>query len=487
MVEFTDYFNREVTPSTEYTRTSFKDSSDYPKQEEFIISAKDRKYDRQYFSMYQYRFKNLKERIIGNAIQKWGDGTKRVNGQTIVKQDKILDITSGKLCWVVGTVFCDLKDKLNIFQDVEKGIDDVLPLVPDSYVGDDENSMTTMLEDESGRAILHNEEFLSKNILVTGCIVGVLGIEILAGIFEIMDIVYPEASPQKPLTLKASEGKGKVAIVSGLNLEEGVDADLKLELLKQYVTGSLGLSEDSKTASSVCRLIIAGDSVKPIKEMSDRSNRDFVTTNNYGSKNISQYNPESLVKFDEFLREILVSLPVSVMPGNNDMGEICLPQQPLHKSLFHSNARYLNGEYLERLTNPYWFNFGELRVLGTSGQNVHDILKYLSKNTTAAPELILKIMESHIKWQNFIPTAPDTLYCYPFDNSDPFTLVDETPHVYFVGNQQQYASEVYTYASTTTGNSGSVRLVSVPRFSETGELVLLDLDTLETEVVQILL
>lgn len=53
-----------------------------------------------------------------------------------------------------------------------------------------------MLEDESGRAILHNDEFFKKNLLVSGCIVAILGVEVQAGIFEIMDIIYPTVSEQ---------------------------------------------------------------------------------------------------------------------------------------------------------------------------------------------------------------------------------------------------------------------------------------------------
>ncbi|KAK6456951.1 DNA polymerase delta small subunit [Scheffersomyces xylosifermentans] len=478
MVEYTDYLNKGVSePGEVSTRATVEYQSDYPKRSEFTIASNERKYDHQFFSMYQYRFKELKERIFDNALQKWGDGTRKIDGQTIRRQDKILDITSGQLCWVIGTVFCDLKNKLNILQDVDKGVDDVLPIPPDSYVGDDEEAITVMLEDESGRAILHNEGFLDKNILVTGCIVAVLGMEIQAGIFEIMDVVYPEAAPQKPLKSNLEGSNKKIAIVSGLSIDEGVEGDLRLEILKQYLIGGLGSSEDSNDTSSITRLIIAGDSIKPIQEVGDRENRDFITTNNYGSKNISQYNPESLIKFDEFLSEILISLPVSVMPGNNDLSEICLPQQPMHRSLFRKNAQYLNGEYLESLTNPYWFNIDNLRILGTSGQNVDDVLKYLPKTLS---KLILTIMESHIKWQNFIPTAPDTLYCYPFNDKDPFTFVDETPHVYFAGNQMKYGSEAIPLK-----NGGTVRIISVPKFSETGEFVILDLESLETEVVKI--
>ena len=68
--------------------------------------------------------------------------------------------------------------------------------------------------------------------------------------------------------------------------------------------------------------------------------------------------------------------------------------------------------------------------------------------------------------------------CYPFQDKDPF-VIEECPHVYFVGNQPRYETAMIE------GPVGQeVRLISVPKFKETGELVLLDTDTLETEIVK---
>ncbi|KAM9895725.1 hypothetical protein OXX69_004754, partial [Metschnikowia pulcherrima] len=75
-----------------------------------------------------------------------------------------------------------------------------------------------------------------------------------------------------------------------------------------------------------------------------------------------------------------------------------------------------------------------------------------------------------------IPTAPDTLYCYPFEDQDPFTL-DETPHLYVVGNQVESGSD-----SLDLGRY-KVHLVSVSKFSETGEVVLVNMKTFETKIV----
>jgi len=58
-------------------------------------------------------------------------------------------------------------------------------------------------------------------------------------------------------------------------------------------------------------------------------------------------------------------------------------------------------------------------------------------------------------------------------------LIKECPHVFFVGNQPQFATTVID------GPAGQqVRLIAVPPFKQTGTLVLLDAETLEVELVQ---
>lgn len=482
-MSFEEYINNDIDTLGEIVdRANTEFLEEFEKQNDYDLKTKERKYDKQFYSMYQYRLSVLKKSVDDNALRKWGDGSKKVNGQIVTKRDKILDISSGQLCWVSGTIFSDMKNKLNILQDVENGVDDVLPKVPDTYTLPNAKDMpVVMLEDESGRAILNNDEFLKKNILVTGCIVAILGIEIQAGIFEIMDIVFPSVAPQKPLKTPNQKGN-KIAFVSGLKLCDEANHDIKIELLKQYLTGELGNNADTDDASKISRLIIAGDSIAPIEETVD----DNFFTTNYGSKNISKYNTGSLKSLEKFITDLLPSLPISIMPGNNDPAEICLPQQPLHKSIFLSNKRYVGGSTLQSLTNPAWMEVKEsgLRLLGTSGQNVSDILKYLTAETLADPQVIPTIMESNIKWQNIIPTAPDTLYCYPFDNSDPFTLADETPHVYFVGNQKLYhAKTINLQRDHNNHETVQITLISIPDFSQTGQIVLLDLATLECELV----
>ncbi|EGV63825.1 DNA polymerase delta small subunit Cdc1 [Yamadazyma tenuis] len=450
---------------------------DYDKKNEFDLANTGRRYDHQFSSMYQSRMNSLKSRVDEQAMAKWGNGTLKRDGQIIQKVDRILNITSNKLCWVSGTVFCDLGNKLNILNDVKGGTDDVLPQIPDSYRSQDVGEVV-MLEDESGRAVLEGDEFFKENILVTGVIVAVLGIELQAGVFEIIDVIYPSVAPQRSLPTVSDRQGTKIAFVSGLEITESVNYDLKLELLKQYLQGEIGESDDKQSVAQISQVVIAGSS---IKELEQANNDDYHSSNNYGSKNISRFSAECLKSFDKFVSDLVATCSVAIMPGESDPTDICLPQQSLHKSFFLTCKNYV-GKNIKALTNPAWLEVEGVRYLGTSGQNVNDILKYLTNEMRQDPQIVFKVMAGTLKWQNIAPTAPDTLFCYPFDNCDPFTLSNETPHVYFVGNQSKFIDKCINLQ-----NNISVKLLSIPKFSQTGEIVLLDTCTLETQIVKIVI
>lgn len=58
-------------------------------------------------------------------------------------------------------------------------------------------------------------------------------------------------------------------------------------------------------------------------------------------------------------------------------------------------------------------------------------------------------------------------------------MIEETPHVYFAGNQPKYETTIIEGPLGQT-----VRLIAIPNFKETGEVVILDLETLEPEVIK---
>lgn len=74
------------------------------------------------------------------------------------------------------------------------------------------------------------------------------------------------------------------------------------------------------------------------------------------------------------LSELAAAVPVDIMPGAGDPANYTLPQQPLHRCLFPGAAAYSS---LHRATNPHDFEVDGVTFLGTSGQNVDDVYRWV--------------------------------------------------------------------------------------------------------------
>ncbi|KAL3230666.1 Cell division control protein 1 [Nakaseomyces bracarensis] len=443
----------------------------------FALGYTDRDYAPQYHLMYQYRLKVLKERIREECLSKWDSGF-RLNGRVVVEKGNVLDIQGKEPCWCIGTIYREMKYKPNVLEEVMNDTYGTVEMIEKSYT-DPDGSDEIMLEDESGRVLLVGE-YIAKTPFVTGTVIGILGMEADAGTFQVLDVCYPRALPQspRPPTSKLPDGKTrKIALVSGINISTTApDRVLKLQLLQEYLMGRLGHEDE---IAQIGRLIICGDSV------------DF---------NVKRDDPGALAnkldEFGKFLSNTLQSIPIDIMPGAKDPSDRTLPQQPLHKALFRESlSDYFdasNKNILNLVTNPYNFTINGWNMLTTAGQNITDICKYILpfekddsqlsssvSNDERKAENILDLMECTMKWQNIAPTAPDTLWSYPYKNDDPFIL-KQWPHIYVIGNQPHYGSR-----NAKLGNKTELLMISLPVFSETGQLVILDLDTMETELVTI--
>ncbi|ODQ80817.1 hypothetical protein BABINDRAFT_161021 [Babjeviella inositovora NRRL Y-12698] len=447
----------------------------FDKSSQFLLQFQRRQFGKQFASLYHHRLSTLRPRVEALADAKWG--------LQYAKVDKVLDINDQAPCYVVGTVFCDLKYKPNILDDVASGTYGAPPVPKETYIkSDDRSTDKILMEDESGRIVLHSkdEEFFTRhNIMVTGCVAGILGQEVEAGVFEVFDIVYPPLSHQLPRA--PSKLSGKVAFVSGLGFTEDAAPDLRLEILKGFLMGEIG---DTGLAASITRLFVAGNSIDNTQR---NKNRHTDEEDMFGAKQVSNYNTTSLAKMDDWMSELLNTMPIQLMPGESDPVDSVYPQQPWHRSLLPKCFKYVTDEgnaYFSLLSNPTWIEAPLVRMLGTSGENVNDFFKYvfpfdLLDENTNSQQLRLSIMHQNLRWAHLAPTCPDTLWCYPFEKEDPF-IMDELPHVYFAGNQPRFGTMVAAFE-----DGKEVRLISIPKFSSTGEVVVMDLDTLECECIQI--
>ena len=374
-----------------------------------------------------------------------------------------------------------------------------------------------MLEDESGRLRLVGTTLMSSS-LVTGCIVAVMGTENADGEFEIIDLKVPDLprQPQRwerddssPATQNGTSKKskqdtqenrasgGKIAIVSGLGISGDEVDSLTLDLLMEYLLGEACGEPESQEAANISRLIIAGNALDEAAPLPSRDELASKKNKKYGYDSAA-YNPAPTQHLDNFLTTLLPSIPITLMPGDSDPANVSLPQQPMHPALFPRSRSYSSTPdskapgWFDCITNPWQGDIDGWRFMGTGGQPLDDIFKYVEGNDR------LEMMENILRWRCAAPTAPDTLCklniahitlltfelsnvitgAYPYQERDQF-VITECPHVYFAGNQPNFDTTVIEGP-----DDQSVRLIAVPRFKETGELLLLDTHTLEVETIK---
>lgn len=390
--------------------------------------------------------------------------------------------------------------KPNVLDDIGKEHWIAAPPAREKYGAGGGEVPQMMLEDESGRLRLTGGG-LGGWLLVTGAIVVVLGTENSDGDFEVLDLRVPDL-PRQPgrwegeaqesgkekknaqESGKKNEEKkgkaGKVAIVSGLSISGDAADTLTLDLLMEYLTGEASSPEDQASASKITRLIIAGNSLshaQPIPTREELIAAKKTSQKKYGY-DAASYNAAPSERLDTWLASLLPTLPITILPGQSDPTSTALPQHPIHAAMFPHSRAYTappssnEPSWFSSTTNPCEFSLSGWRFLGTGGQPVDDVYKYVDG------EERLEMMEAMLRWRLTAPTAPDTLWCFPFQDGDRFVL-EECPHVYFVGNQPAFETGV------VEGPEGQrVRLVAVPGFKERGEVVLLDLETLGVEVLR---
>lgn len=455
----------------------------------FCNPTKTRTYNAQFNKIYTHRSNQLKSRVMKMANPKWSNV--EVNGMKPKYVPKVLDVPYLKPVYIIGTTLVDMKFKPDVLKEVElsvqghftelkelvneaggsnKNFDD---LRQSSY--SDPETDKIWLEDESGRILLTGD-ILTKKIIVTGLVIAVLGMEIESGIFHVVDIVYPEPAAQREID-HSKNTTGKLLLTGGLNVNDKSKYDY-LEVLKSWIIGEF---EDER-AKEVTEMMIVGNSLDiTSNEVKVKSEK-----NKYVENFNMNYSAQPVKYLDSYFSELLQSIPISILPGPRDVVELGLPKQPLHHSLFPLSSKYQN---FKRLTEPAFYDINGMRILVSSGESVNDIMKYIIPNTKADGKLKdclfkdsrLRIIEDTLLWQNIAPTAPDTLWCYPFEDNDPFTL-KEMPHVYIVGNQPRFETSMVEL-QRKNGDIVSIRVIAIPDFDDSKSVVLLDLQTLSCEIV----
>ncbi|ETW02977.1 hypothetical protein H310_05418 [Aphanomyces invadans] len=398
----------------------------------FVLKKKS--FDQQYSHMYVSRLRALEPQVRANIPQ---------SSAHVPILPKIIDLSAGDQCVVIGTIFRVLAKKPNILD--EFVVDEVLVLQEESTcLASDADQL--LLEDESGRVALFGNIRMEE--LVTGVVVGLQGEMREDGDgFHVMHVFTPTLPPQLPLPNRTDDAY--VALVSGLEMGSDACDPAKTSLLVDYLAGRVGTRDEKIFVSSIVRCIVAGNTIsKPAKD-----------THTLPKASVAAL-AQPLEHIDALLSTLTSTMPVDIMPGAFDPSNFTLPQQPLAPCLFRQT---MQTTACHMLPNPMQLQMDSVRFVGTSGQNVDSIGQCC---TGLSP---LQRLEAIVKWRHLAPTAPDILACYPMPLEDLF-VVDDMPHVLFAGNQPSFQSSV------VQGEGGQVtRVIAVPSFVHTGVVVLVNL------------
>lgn len=308
------------------------------------------------------------------------------------------------------------------------------------------------LEDESGRVTLETNQV---HDYPTGVVLAVEGVVKEGGILHVSKFYTPFlASPPtvdgelKSGSIHNNETEEKLAphvlLVSGLNCAAPGVCSLTRDMLLQYLQGTFSLD-----ASKVCRVVICGNSISPTNTI------------------------EGVKELDGWIAQVCATgIPITLLPGQDDPSTANWPQRPLHSSLFKYGGSFLDKSLLERTPNPMACGLGNKYMVGTDGRNVADLFKQISEKTE------LEALKFTLTCGHVCPTGPSSVPTVPLGEVDPMVM-EETPHVYFAGNCHEFATDL------VVGESGEskTRIVCVPKFAETGKAVLVNLETLDCELL----
>ncbi|KAM8710322.1 hypothetical protein ACLKA7_017021 [Drosophila subpalustris] len=411
----------------------------------YLLQTSD--YQKQFCHLYAHRLAEMTRLLRPLAQSKWG---KEMPIMKLCELRGEQDVH----CILIGTIYKHQAFKPSILRDISE--ENQLAPQPQrqnySEPGD-----KVILEDELQRVRLQGDQ-IEDCKLATGLVCAVKGGTDSEGFFNVEDVLFFESGPQKSLAVRTPNTK--LVLVSGLDQLQAHNYVDALNMFQYWLSGSFGNTSEAK---STVRLIVAGNSVR------STAVANVPTLQVARSQANANDTVQAVSQLDAWFAAWAQALHLDVMPGAYDPANFMLPQQPFHKCMFPQASRLSS---FQAVSNPYSCRLNSALVVGTAGQNTADLLRSTSLDSS------LEALRCTLTWGHIAPTAPDTLACYPYIDSDPF-IMKECPHVYFAGNCESFETELHV------GSGGKrTRLVCVPSFSKTQSVALIDLETLDCREVK---
>lgn len=437
----------------------------------------------QYYPYYKARYRQLRDLAVKNATILWpdvslhcltdlaekksddDDDDEEKLSQEIVLSDVEKEILNGKEVVIVGILLKKMSCQPNILKEL-----------------DDEKKMVVVVEEEVTNFVSKDDVlFLQEgdesielkgdikiDELCTGICLAAKGhVNPYGSGFIVDEVCFPLLDHIVQVDLPLKEKDYYIAIVSGLGFSKNMSKNQKLTRSLNLLFDILSGNSDFILDKTIVNLIIAGNCIGQ-KARSEEKESDADSKTPSWNKKVTSYTFDAIKLLDKFLANVGQYMHVDVMPGALDASNYLWPQQPMHPCLFPQAFRY---DSIHCVTNPHQACYYGVNFYGTSGQNIDAI-----RSCTSLKEST-DIMRKVIDWGHISPCSPDVLHSYPFTEKDPLAL-EYYPDVFFCGNQKEF-----NVGSFETQQNKTVRLISVPTFEDNMLAVLVNLRTLESEMI----
>jgi len=428
----------------------------------FKFYIKEKNYNVQYYPYYNCRLSKMFKYVEENCLFNWS------NDYKIVKLSQLSEMPNEKVI-IIGILFKHMQLQPTILKEISEDNQLIEQPVRDRYIEDQD---FCMIQDERESVKLIGN--LNIHSHVTGIIIGLLGFsEDNGNQFVVEDYCY-SSLPQNISSIERPfmEEDKFIILVSGFGFAKQSPPELTnaRQIFSDFITGML-TNQDAKRSAKIVKIIIAGNLISTSKSVKNETNvlsdKNSATKSWFGKTKV--YSVDLMKMIDNFLLELGKSIELDIMPGETDVTSSMIPQQPFHPCTLPKSSVLTS---VRCITNPYLAQFDNLLVLGTSGQNIKSIGHF------SQLEDPLEIMEMTLQWRHLAPTAPDTMFSYPYPDQDPF-IIEKMPHIYFSGNQPVFNTKLKYF----NNQQQIVRMVTVPSFEQNYSCVMINLKNLDCELL----
>lgn len=430
----------------------------------------------QYSDLYKVRLKQLEDAL-------------KESNPSDLKCIALSKMKEGEACYVIGCIFKVMKNRKSYVKAIEEG-ETLKELIEfDSIVPDEADEV--YLENSTGKRMLNLDgakivlDANGKSLkacaanIISGMVVRLRCSLVSQNEIQVYEIQMPGIIPfqnvmnaelpenDSPgiglLMEQLSQGKqpNLVALISGLEIhgEDPTEEDA-LGLLRDCLTGQWGSEVIASLLKCLEALLFLGNYIR----FDNKVNKQLLRSYEYKDKHslILEQIGSSMKKADELISSLASKYNVLLMPGETDVTDSFLPQRALPTFCF---PRTTNCTKVTMLSNPSSVTIKDKVLTLSDGMNVAKILQM-----TPGLQNEVDILEMTLKGRHFAPNCPEGHPCFPSKIRD--DLIIEKPTNFFIcGGARSHQTRLLQSRTHT------VKLLTVPKFSTTKSIVLLDLDS----------